>query len=282
MIENFALFFKINQLQLIQQWRFMNSFNGNIEILILLVGGTISGMISGLLGIGGAIVLIPFLLFILPLAQGPHLTPFVATQISLFQVALSGIVGFLSHRINADLPTRKIFLWGISSLIGGGFGGLISHDLRGRTILILYAFEVAVAVGLLLFGEKISSFKGEKPAKPLKEAAIMSSIGLVSGILGIGGGFLYYPVITGLLGYHSSVAVGCGLALMIPMAIAGSITKTITAGSIPVEGIPVIFGAILGAWMGAKLHYRLPKHAVKTGQLILLLATFIRILWALY
>ena len=95
----------------------MSHFSGNIEILILLLGGTISGMISGLLGIGGAIVLIPFLLFILPIAQGPHLTPFVATQISLFQVALSGIVGFLSHRINADLPTKKILLW----------GGIISH-----------------------------------------------------------------------------------------------------------------------------------------------------------
>lgn len=259
----------------------MNHFSGNTEVLILLLSGAISGMISGLLGVGGAIVLIPFLLFILPIAQGPQLTPFVATQISLFQVALSGIVGFLSHRLNADLPTRKILLWGGSSLIGGGLGGIISHDLRGRTILIVYAFEVAVAGGLLLFGRKIPSFKGEQPAKPVKEAMIMSSIGLVSGILGIGGGFLYYPVITGLLGYPSSVAVGCGLALMIPMAIAGSITKTITAGSIPIEGIPVIFGAILGAYLGAKLHYRLSTHAVKTGQFILLLATFMRILWAL-
>ncbi|MHB1755919.1 MAG: sulfite exporter TauE/SafE family protein [Leptospirillum sp.] len=260
----------------------MSSFSGNIEILILLLGGTISGMISGLLGIGGAIVLIPFLLFILPIAQGPHLTPFVATQISLFQVALSGIVGFLSHRVNSALPTKKIFLWGGSSLLGGALGGVISHDLRGRTILMIYAFEVAVAVGLLLFGEKVQSLKGEKHSKPGKEMVIMSSIGLVSGILGIGGGFLYYPVITGLLGYTSSVAVGCGLALMIPMAIAGSITKTITAGSIPMEGIPVIFGAILGAYLGAKLHYRLSKQAVKTGQLVLLTATFIRILWALY
>ena len=260
----------------------MSHFSGNIEILILLLGGTISGMISGLLGIGGAIVLIPFLLFILPIAQGPHLTPFVETQISLFQVALSGIVGFLSHRINADLPTKKILLWGGSSLIGGGLGGVISHGLRGKTILMIYAFEVAIAVGLLLFGEKIHSLKGEKHAKPVKEMVIMSSIGLVSGILGIGGGFLYYPVITGILGYASSVAVGCGLALMVPMAIAGSITKTITAGSIPIEGIPVIFGAILGAFLGAKLHYRLTKQAVKLGQLILLIATLIRILWALY
>lgn len=260
----------------------MSSFSGNTEILTLFFGGTVSGMISGLLGIGGAIVLIPFLLFILPIAHGPHLTPFVATQISLYQVALSGIVGFLLHRVNADLPTRKIFLWAISSLLGGGFGGLISHVMRGRTILIIYAFEVAVAASLLLFGEKTSSFKVGGNGNPAKEAAIMSSIGLVSGILGIGGGFLYYPVITGLLGYPSSVAVGCGLALMIPMAIAGSITKTVMAGSIPMEGIPVIFGAILGAYLGAKLHYRLPKHAIKMGQLTLLLATFMRILWALY
>jgi hypothetical protein len=260
----------------------MSSFNGNTEIIALFFGGIVSGTISGLLGIGGAIVLIPFLLFILPIAHGPHLTPFVATQISLYQVALSGIVGFLLHRVNADLPVRKIFLWSISSLIGGGIGGLVSHGVSGRTILILYAFEVAVASNLLLFGEKISLFKTEKTGTPAREAALMSSISLVSGILGIGGGFLYYPVITGLLGYSSSVAVGCGLALMVPMAIAGSIAKTAIAGSFPMEGIPVILGAIMGAFLGARLHYRLPKRAIKLGQLSLLLATFTRILWALH
>ncbi len=264
------------------EWSLMSSFSGMTEILTLLFGGTVSGMISGMLGIGGAIVLIPFLLFILPLAHGPHLTPFTATQISLYQVTLSGIVGFLSHKLNTDLPTRKILLWGTASLVGGGLGGLISHGLRGRTILILYAFEVAVAAGLLLFGEMITSFKGDAQGKPVTETAVMSSIGLVSGILGIGGGFLYYPVITGILGYSSTIAVGCGLALMIPMAIAGSITKTITAGSIPLEGIPVIMGAIFGAFLGARIHYLIPKNAIRFGQLTLLLATFVRILWALF
>ncbi len=252
-----------------------------IELITLFAGGIISGMISGILGIGGAIVLIPFLLFLLPLLNGPTLTPFAATQISLFQVALSGIVGFLSHRVKTTLPVQKIFLWGTASFIGGGIGGVISHLLRGRTILAIYAVEVLVAAGLLLFGNRIS-LRQDSPAKNrAKEAFIMGSIGTISGLLGIGGGFLYYPIITGVLGYSSSIAVGSGLALMIPMALSGSISKSLAAGFIPIETGPVVFGAIIGAVGGSKLHYLLPKNAIRYGQLFLLLITLVRILWAL-
>lgn len=251
--------------------------------LFLAAGGMVAGLVSGLLGIGGAVVLIPYLLFFVPIFYASGLTPFEATEISMFQVLFASIAGYLSHRPTFLLPYRTLLLWGLSALLGSGLGGFLSHLMPGTLLLEIYLGEILLALFLLFRKPRTN----RQPPSELEEKRtkggppMMGLIGLVSGLLGIGGGFLYYPVMTGIMGYSSTVAVGSSLGVMIPMAFAGAIGKTAAAGSIPTETWPVVAGALAGSMLGARLHSRLNPEKIRWGQTFLLLATFIRILISL-
>lgn len=253
----------------------------NPTLIVLFLGGTASGFVSALLGIGGAVILIPYLITVEPLLGGPSFTPFEATQIAIYQVLAASLSGYIFHRPSTLLPTRTLALWGLCALVGSALGGYFSHALPGRTILEVYLAEILLA-GFLL-------------ARPLKHRdgvdytfrrqglapVIMGLIGMISGLLGIGGGFLYYPVMTGILGYASHIAVGSSLGIMIPMALAGVLGKTVASGHIPVATWPVVGGALIGAISGARLNRKLEPRMVRWGQGLLLAATFTRIFLSL-
>ncbi|MHB1285851.1 MAG: sulfite exporter TauE/SafE family protein [Leptospirales bacterium] len=248
--------------------------------LFLATGGLVAGIVSGLLGIGGAVILIPYLLFIVPMFYDLKLTPFEATEISMFQVLFAAIAGYLSHRPIFLVPYKTLFVWGVSALLGSGVGGLLSHLVPGKVLLEVYLAEILLAL-FLLYRKPVLNRQGHGPldAKRAKAGPLMMGmIGLVSGLLGIGGGFLYYPVMTGIMGYPSTVAVGSSLGVMIPMALAGAVGKATAAGGIPVATWPVVAGALAGSILGARLHPRLTPQNIRWGQTFLLLATFIRIL----
>jgi len=250
----------------------------------LLAGGVLAGAVSGLLGIGGAVILIPYLLYIVPLFLPLVFTPFEATQISMFQVFFAAVAGYIAHRPQLLLPVRTILFWGGAALCGSAMGGALSRFISGRTILEIYLAEILLALYLLHRKTRLEGMPEERLAFRRRMAApvMMASIGFVSGILGIGGGFLYYPVMTGLLGYSTKVAVGSALGIMIPMAFSGVAGKTLSAGSFPPATWPVALGALAGSFAGARLHARLNPPTVRWGQTLLLAATFARILVSLF
>ena len=255
----------------------MNSF------LFLLGGGAVAGLVSGLLGIGGAVILIPYILYVVPVFLSLRFSPFEATQISMFQVFFAAVAGYVTHRPQLLLPVRTLMFWGGSALIGSAIGGSLSRLLPGNQILILYLAEILLALYLLHRSPRPSEQTQERLSRRRRVWApiLMCGIGLVSGVLGIGGGFLYYPVMTGLLGYSTRVAVGSSLGIMIPMAFAGMVAKILPAGIFPNGALPVAIGALAGSIAGARLHPRLGPDKIRWGQTLLLSATFLRILGSL-
>lgn len=253
------------------------------DFLFLLTGGALAGFVSGLLGIGGAVILIPYILYVVPVFLALSFTPFEATQISMFQVFFAAVAGYVTHRPQLLLPVRTLLFWGSAALFGSALGGGLSRHLAGSEILVLYLAEILLALYLLHRIPRPIGQTEERLARRRRLGApvLMCVIGLVSGILGIGGGFLYYPVMTGLLGYSTRVAVGSSLGIMIPMAFAGMSAKILSAGSFPSGAVPVAIGAIAGSIAGARLHPRLSPPKIRWGQTFLLVATFVRILAAL-
>lgn len=250
-------------------------------IFVLFLGGGAAGFISALLGIGGAVILIPYLLTIEPLLGGLSFTPFEATQIAIYQVLAASLSGYISHRPSTLLPGRTLLFWGGVALVGSSLGGYYSHTLPGRTILEIYLAEILLAALLLFRPPKHREGLDFAFRRRVLGPIFMGLIGGISGLLGIGGGFLYYPVMTGVLGYASTIAVGSGLGIMIPMAFAGVVGKTVASGHIPSATWPVVGGALIGAMMGARLHRRLSPPMVRWGQGLLLAATFTRIFMSL-
>ncbi|EQD24373.1 MAG: hypothetical protein D084_Lepto4C00456G0001, partial [Leptospirillum sp. Group IV 'UBA BS'] len=218
--------------------------------------GLLSGFLSGLLGIGGGVVLLPALLFLLPLVAGHGVTPFEATEISMIQVTFAALMGILVHRPTTHVPVRRIVLWAFSALVGGAVGGLLSYRFSGRVILLLFLAEICLALLLLFFRPEERRAGEVHPGSPL-ECPVMSAIGLTSGILGVGGGFLFYPVLTLFFRYPSFVAVGSSLAVMFPMAAAASIFKILASGTLAPPTVPIVLGALPGSVLGARFTKRL-------------------------
>lgn len=251
-------------------------------MLFLCLGGA-SGLLSGLLGIGGGVVLLPALLYVLPLLGGAPLTPFFATEISMIQVAVSSLTGILIHRPHAHVPPRRLVLWAGSALLGGGAGGLLSYHFSGKTILALFLAEAVIALLLLRSSSDTPGSVAGRPRGGIEwvEVVVMAMIGLTSGILGVGGGFLFYPVLTVFFGYSSIVAVGSSLAVMFPMAAAASALKIWASGTLPSEIVEIVPGALIGAFVGARFSPRLGSAKIRLLQSILLGLTILRVGWGL-
>ena len=252
-----------------------------LEGVYLLLGG-VSGFLSGLLGIGGGVILLPALLFLLPLLSPVRISPFLATEISMIQVAFASLIGILAHRPSAHVPIRRLLFWAGSALAGGATGAALSWRTSGRSILWIFLFETLLALTLLLFRPAEGKSDEQTRRKSLPgEFLALFFIGLSSGILGVGGGFLLYPVLTLLFGYPSFVAVGSSLAVMFPMAATASVTKALVSGGVPSPTLPIVAGALAGSFLGARLTRRMGGVRIRIFQGVLLLLTAVRLIYGL-
>ncbi len=252
--------------------------SAGLEGIYLFFGG-VSGFLSGLLGVGGGVVLLPALLFLLPLLSPVHIAPFLATEISMIQVAFASLIGVLVHRPSAHVPLRRLLFWSGAALAGGATGAAISWRVSGRSILWIFLVETLLALTLLLFrpAEKKSEEQSRGRSLPGEFLALFS-IGMSSGILGVGGGFLLYPVLTVLFGYPSFVAVGSSLAVMFPMAATAALTKALISGGIPSPTLTIVAGALAGSFLGARFTRRLGGVRIRIFQGVLLLLTAVRLI----
>jgi hypothetical protein len=255
--------------------------SAGLEGIYLLLGG-VSGFLSGLLGIGGGVVLLPALLFLLPLVSHVRIAPFMATEISMIQVAFASLTGIIAHRPSAHVPLGRLLFWAGSALAGGAVGAVVSWRLSGEIILWIFLAETLLAFTLLLFRppERPPGEVHSPPRLPAEFLAIFS-IGLSSGILGVGGGFLLYPVLTLLFGYPSFVAVGSSLAVMFPMAATAALTKALVSGGVPPHTLTIVVGALMGSFLGARFTRRLGGKRIRIFQGGLLLLTVVRLLYGL-
>ena len=240
--------------------------------------GALIGLSLGALGAGGSILTVPILVY----AMGVPVQSAAGTSLAV--VGLNALVGALDHlRRGRSLPKTGL-AFGLSGLLGALAGAWLNHHLRADVVLTLFAMLMLAAAWNLVrrrVATEQSTFTEQfTPAAWSRLIAAGLAVGLLTGLFGIGGGFLIVPALVIVLGVPMRMAVGTSLVAIALNALWG-VLAYLGLGGLD-WGLIGLFaaGGLLGVLLGGRLAGRLPERALRIAfaSLVVGLAiyTFVR------
>lgn len=207
-----------------------------MEFLGYLVTGAAAGTLAGLFGVGGGLIIVPALVFAFTLmGVSPEYITHLAVGTSLATIVPTSLSSTLSHHKHGNVfwPGVKLLAPGI--MVGAWLGVAIAIQLSSASLqMIIGCGAIIIGLRLLLSKKKDSSTQGALPAPPLMFSG-GTMIGLVSAVLGIGGGSLTVPFLT-RFGMGMKWAVGTSAACGVPIAIMGALANIVLGDKL--EGLP--------------------------------------------
>ena len=266
----------------------------SINAFLLLGLGGLVGILSGMFGVGGGFLMTPLLFFI-------GIPPAVAVATEANQIVASSFSGFLAHfrRKNVDIKMGFVLL--VGGIIGAAIGVQVFALLReiGQVDLLVklcYVLFLGI-IGILMFFESLRAIRRSKntslkrPTKkrhnwihnlPFKAkfrtsglyisvippACIGFIVGILSAIMGVGGGFIMVPAMIYLLGMPTKVVVGTSLFQIIFVTAFATIMHATTNYTVDMAlAVLLLIGGVLGAQVGTRIGLKL-----KAEQLRILLS----------
>jgi uncharacterized membrane protein YfcA len=176
-----------------------------MEILGALLAGAFIGSVLGFVGAGGAMLAVPILIYIF------QFTPHHATTASLAVVGLAATSGVISKARSREILYREaIIIWGIGLITNLGFSS-ISDRLSDRFVTTGFAL-VLILAGLSMLRNPLSIIHTRMPLPIL--IIVSLAIGSITGLFGIGGGFLAIPILVLFFGTPQIVAAGTSLLII--------------------------------------------------------------------
>lgn len=256
---------------------------------LLLALGSATGFAAGLLGIGGGMLLVPFMTMILAGRGFPaDYVVHVAIATSLATILFTSISSVRAHHRHGAVkwPIAAMFAPGI--LIGSWIGPWIGAKLPSSGLAAFFAFFVALSATQMLIDKKPAASR--QLPKPPGMFAAGGVIGTLSGLVGAGGGFISVPFMTWCnVSIHNAVATSAALGF--PIALSGTLSNVVNGWGTP--GLPAgSFGFVYApalmviavasmstAPLGARTAHRLPVKSLKRVFALVLYALAAYMLW---
>ncbi len=207
-----------------------------IYFLVLLITGAAIGFASGLLGVGGGFIMVPvlyWLMILMGIDSTIAIRVSVGTSLAvILPTALSGAYGH--YRKNAVLLKPTLYL-ALTGVIGGILGGIIATSIPGDLLKTIFGFAVIIAA-LTMLVVKYPEIN-EKPRGNVVYLLLGGFIvGIFSGLLGVGGGFIMVPFMVILLRYDLIKAIGTSTAVIVFTSIGGILAYVFNG--LEVSGLP--------------------------------------------
>ncbi len=274
----------------------MNSSFLNPEFLtllgLLLLSGAFAGLLAGLFGVGGGIIIVPALLYAFDeLGYSQEFTTHMAVGTSLAIIVPTSISSAWSYykrgSVNIIMFRRLALPVAGSALLGSWLAGILSGNVLKAVFAVL-----ALVIALNLLRKKHFILGNELPALPKTWSAV-GLIGLLSAMMGIGGGVFFTSYLTAYsLPMLSAVGTSVSLGLMISLpGVIGYIFSGWNSPNLP----PLSFGyfSLLGflcmipmtmivAPQGAKLAHHLDKNKLKRWFAFFLMVMSMRMFYKIY
>ncbi|MEK4560680.1 sulfite exporter TauE/SafE family protein [Staphylococcus sp. FSL K6-3157] len=247
-----------------------------LTITIMLFIGIFGGFISGLVGIGGAIIIYPAILLLPPLFGAPAYSAYIASGLTSSQVFFSTLSGSIKARKKPEFSPQLVIYMGGGMIVGSVFGALLANLFNAAFINVIYII-IAVLALILMFIKVNSSSQTSQFNGPLL-ISIGVIIGIISGIVGAGGAFIIIPILLVVFKLPMNTVVANSIVIAFMSSIGAFVIKFMQ-GYIPMtDALFLIIGSILFAPLGLKVGNKVPSFVQKWIVSILIIIAIMQLI----
>ncbi|XCC80181.1 sulfite exporter TauE/SafE family protein [Staphylococcus xylosus] len=239
--------------------------------------GVLGGFISGLVGIGGAIIIYPAILLLPPLLGLPTYSPYIASGLTSSQVFFSTLSGSIKARKKSVFSTHLISYMGGSMILGSALGALSANLFNADFINSIYIIIALLAL-ILMFIKVKPTYQVAQFNRPLI-ISIGIIIGVISGIVGAGGAFIIIPILLVVFKLPMNTVITNSIVIAFMSSI-GAFTIKLIQGYIPLEdALFLILGSIIFAPIGFKVSNKVPNVIQKGIVIILIIIAILQLIF---
>ena len=282
----------------------------SVNIFLLLALGCTVGFLSGLFGVGGGFILTPLLIMI-------GIPPTIAAASDSNQIVAASASGTFAHARGGTVDFKMGFLLLIGGMIGGTFGVKLVQFLRAMgeanfVITITYIVMLG-GIGSYMFYDSVVSLRGKRsteseegqaPVRPSLYASFAAAlpwkmeferskitlsalmplffgtlVGVLSAIMGVGGGFIMVPVMVYLLRMPMHVVVGTSLFQILFTCMNVTVMQSWMNHTVDfILALILLIGSVVGAQIGAAISKRLKADQLKILMSIIVLIVMVKML----
>ncbi|HIW91467.1 MAG TPA: sulfite exporter TauE/SafE family protein [Candidatus Corynebacterium avicola] len=247
-------------------------------LIIALALALLVGVSLGLLGGGGSILTVPILTYVL------GMQPQEAIAASLFVVGVTSTVGMLGHAKAGRVRWKIGLIFGAAGMAGAFAGGVVGGYIPGAVLMVLFA-AMMIATATAMIRGRTRTADADRAAQdgPMPLPRIILDgllVGLATGLVGAGGGFLIVPALNLLGGLPMVVAVATSL-LVIVMKSGAGLAGHLVSTSLDWPVLIAFTGtAIVGSFIGVRLAARIPEQELRRwfGYFVLLTGAVVLVL----
>jgi|TARA_B100000315_G_scaffold246318_1_gene273470 hypothetical protein len=254
--------------------------------IYLLVGGLglATGFLSGLLGIGGGIIMAPLLLYLPPLLGFEPLSMRTVAGLTIVQGLVASISGAVTHHRFHFVSFRLSLVMGGAIFVAALAGGAGANYVADETLLFIFA---GLALGASIMMLHPEAEEQERPDletlsfSHFRAIIVALSVGVLGGLVGQGGSFILVPLMIYFVRIPTRIAIGSNLVIVLLSASAGFIGKAVTGQVEWLLTIPIILTVIPAARLGSYVSNRTPVLTLRRILALLIAIAAGKMWWSL-
>ena len=212
------------------------------------------GLSLGVIGSGGSILALPLLVYLL------DIPPKTAVAMTMAIVGTTSMVGSYVHYRRGNFHAKAALLLGSAGVIGAFFGAQLTPLVQQIHLMRIFA-SVMVVVGIVMLRSP-ALLKGAQCHR-VRCLSIGAGVGVLTGFLGVGGGFLIVPALVILAGVDAKRAVGASLAIIAVNSGGGLLGQLSTVSVDWLLTLLILVPTLIGMWMGVNLASRVSRDQLR-------------------